>query len=189
MLNIIKHKFTFIVTAFAVTMFFSCENNLSELQKLNLQEKFPVGEAVNFKLTYTDSTRVKAILTSPLNYDYSNQEFGYSEFPNGLHIDFFDDNQNKTTVDANYGILYNDTNLVELQDSVVIKTHEGKILKTNKLFWDQKDEWIYTDEAFQFTDPVEGTVMNGVGMDFNRDFTIVNAHETTGVMYLNGEEK
>lgn len=151
---------------------------------MQLTEKFPVGEAVNFKLTYTDSTRIKAILTSPLNYDYGNQAFPYSEFPKGVHIDFFDNNKNKTTVDAKYGILYDDTDLVELRDNVVIKTHEGKILKTDKLFWDQKTEWIYTDEKFTFTDPSEGTIMNGEGMDFNKDFTVVNAHKTTGIISI-----
>lgn len=189
MRSIKKNKFTYIVTAFVVTMFFSCENNLGELQKLNLQEKFPVGEAENFKLTYTDSTRVKAILTSPLNYDYGNQEFSYSEFPKGLHLDFYDDEQRKNEVDAKYGILYNETDLIELRDSVVIKTYDGKILKTDKLYWDQKSEWIYTDEAFTYIDPVEGSVMNGVGMDFNRDFTIVKAHKTDGNISIKNQEE
>ncbi|WP_281764311.1 LPS export ABC transporter periplasmic protein LptC [Neptunitalea lumnitzerae] len=187
MFRIIKYKFICIVTVFAVTMFFSCENNLGALQKLTLQEKFPMGEATNFTLTYTDSLRVVAILKSPLNYDYGNQEFPYSEFPDGVHIDFFNEQENKTTVDARFGILYNNTDLVELRDSVVIKTHEGKILKTDLLYWDQRTEWIYTDDPFTFTDPVEGTVMNGVGMDFNKDFTVVNAHKTTGVISIKGE--
>lgn len=184
MFRILKYYLQGIVTVFTVTMFFSCENNLEQLQRLQLKEKFPVTEAYNFKLTYTDSTRVKAILTSPLNYDYSNQEFPYSEFPNTLHIDFFDDNNNKTTVDAKFGVLYNKTDLVELRDSVIIKTHDGKILETDILFWNQKKDWIYTDEPFTFTDPQEGTIMKGIGMDFNKDFTQVTAHKTTGVIAI-----
>lgn len=187
MLKSINHIFTYIVTVFAVTMFFSCESNLSQLQKLNLQEKFPVGEARNFELVYTDSTKVKVILNSPLNLDYGNQEFPYSEFPEGLHLDFFDENDHKNIVVAKYGIMYSNTDLVELRDSVVITTFEGKKLETDLLYWDQKSEWIYTDAPFTFTDPVEGTIMTGVGIDFNRDFTEVNAHKTEGVIAIKEE--
>lgn len=71
----LKNKLLNIVTVLAVTMFFSCQSNLSEIEKMRFTEKFPNGIAENFVLTYTDSAKVKAILRSVLNEDFSNQSF------------------------------------------------------------------------------------------------------------------
>ena len=184
----LKNKLLNIVTVLAVTMFFSCQSNLSEIEKMRFTEKFPNGIAENFVLTYTDSAKVKAILRSVLNEDFSNQSFPYSEFPKGLQVDFFDDLNNKSTVTAQYGILYSNTNLVELRDSVVLKTHDGKVLETSQLFWDQKNEWVFTEKKFTFTNPKEGTIMNGDVMDFNKDFSIAKAHKTFGVFAIEDRE-
>ena len=70
--------------------FISCEDNFQEIKNINNYGNFPIGVAQNIKLIYTDSAKVKAILTSPINYDYTNESFPYSEFPDGIKITFFD---------------------------------------------------------------------------------------------------
>ena len=72
---------------------FSCEDNFQEIQNINNKNILPVGVTENLKLIYTDSAKVKAILYSSLNKDYSNKIFPYSEFPNGIKISFFDKKQ------------------------------------------------------------------------------------------------
>ncbi|UNZ00150.1 hypothetical protein MQE36_07350 [Zhouia spongiae] len=81
-------------------MFFSCQGQLEDVKDINTAQRVPSGIAENFKLTYTDSGKVKAILTSSLNYDFSNQKFEFQEFPNGLYVEFFDDQNNKSTGSA-----------------------------------------------------------------------------------------
>jgi LPS export ABC transporter protein LptC len=159
-------------------MFFSCEGNLGEIQKLNISKKSPVGIARDFKMTYTDSAKVKAIITAPVHRDFSNQSFQYQEFPEGLNVDFFDDQNNKSIVTANYGIIYSNTNLVELIGDVVLKTHDGKKLEAPQLYYDQKNEWIFTEKNYTFTS--EDLNMKGIGIDFNKDFTKVNSHRNKG---------
>ena len=73
-----------------ILCFFSCENNFKEIKDINSYNFYPVGVSQNFKLIYTDSAKVKATLTALLNNDYTNQEFPYSEFPEGIEITFFD---------------------------------------------------------------------------------------------------
>lgn len=46
----LKNKLLNIVTVLAVTMFFSCQSNLSEIEKMRFTEKFPNGIAENFVL-------------------------------------------------------------------------------------------------------------------------------------------
>ncbi|NER14779.1 LPS export ABC transporter periplasmic protein LptC [Leptobacterium flavescens] len=175
---LLKNIFLSIVTVFTVTMFFSCEGKIKEIQKLSTSEKFPEGIAEDFELFYTDSGRVKAKLMSKKNLNFSNQSFPYQEFPEGLKVIFYDKENNESTVTADYGIIYSKTNLIDLQGNVVLETHDGKRLEAPQLYWDQKNEWIFTEKNYTFTGP--DTYMNGTGIDFNKEFTLVNANVDTG---------
>ena len=182
----IHHIAKSVAVLFSMAMLFSCNNDMKSLQQLNIRKKFPQGQAYDFRLVYTDSTKVVAVLTSPLNEDYSNQHVPYSEFPKGLKVDFYDDNRNKNTIKANYGIIYPNSDMVELRDSVELTTYDGKKLKTSQLFWDQKEDWIFTEKDFTFTDATKGTVTKG--MDFDKQFTNVKAHKTTGILAIEEKE-
>ena len=94
---------------------FSCEDNFQEIQNINNKNILPLGVTQNLKLIYTDSAKVKAILYSSLNKDYTNKPFPYSEFPNGIKISFFDDENNETIVTSQYAIMYNKTNIVDMK--------------------------------------------------------------------------
>ncbi|AVM50689.1 LPS export ABC transporter periplasmic protein LptC [Capnocytophaga sp. oral taxon 878] len=165
----------------------SCTNDMKNLQELSIRKKYPQGEAFDFKLVYTDSTKVVAVLSSVLNMDFTNQQMPYSEFPEGVKLEFYDANRHKNTVEAKYGIIYPTADMVELRDSVVLTTYDGKQLRSPQLFWDQKEDWIFTDREFTFTDHQKGTVTKGIGMDFDKQFSTVKAHKTTGVLAV--EEK
>ena len=100
----------------------SCKNNFDQVKQLNQFDSLPIGEADTIRVVYTDSARTLAVLTAPKNIDYTNQPFPYSEFPNGVEVVFYDDNGKETFVSANYGVMYNRTNLVDLQGNVHITT-------------------------------------------------------------------
>ena len=172
-----------------IAMLFSCNNDMRNLQQLSIQKKFPQGEAFDFKLVYTDSTKVVAVVTSKLNKDFTNQRMPYSEFPEGVKVEFYDQARHKNIVEANYGIIYPSSDMVELRDNVILTTYDGKKLKTSQLFWDQKEDWIFTDREFSFTDETKGTVTNGIGMDFDKKFSTVKAHKTTGILAIEDNEE
>ena len=178
-----------IAVLMSMAMLFSCNNDMRNLQQLSIQKKFPQGEAFDFKLVYTDSTKVIAVVTSKLNKDFTNQRMPYSEFPEGVKVEFYDQARHKNIVEANYGIIYPSSDMVELRDNVVLTTYDGKKLKTSQLFWDQKEDWIFTDREFSFTDETKGTVTNGIGMDFDKKFSTVKAHKTTGILAIEDNEE
>lgn len=172
-----KHILPSIVTIFIVTMLFSCQNNYSEIQKLSYSKRFPVGEAENMFLVYTDSGKVKSTLRSPYSKDFSNQKFPFMEFPNGIILEFFDENNNKSVVTSDYAILYSDTRLVDLQGNVVLNTHDGNVLEAPQLFWDQDREWIFTEGEFKMSSE-HGVLLQGTnGIDFSRDLRVIDGHE------------
>ena len=66
----------------------------------------------------------------------------------------------------------------------MLETHDGKRLEAPQIYWGQKNEWIFTEQKFVFTNPEEGNIMNGEGIDFNKDFSLANAHKTFGVIAI-----
>lgn len=167
-----SHNILNIVTAFVVTLFFSCENDFSEVQKVGVFQNQPIGEAVDIDLKYTeivnDSVHLKANLISPKMLDYSNRDFSFSEFPDGILLKVYDDNGNMTTITSEYAIFYSDTDMIDLRKNVTIITHDGEILETNQLYYNEKLEWVFTNEPWVFTR--DAGPMHGVGFDSDKDF-------------------
>lgn len=193
------YNFNSIVIVFSMTMlFFSCKDNYKRVGEEAKEKVYPQGIAHNFVLTYTELeeaikkdssavSKVKTVLTSETCEDYDNLQFAHKIFPNGLHVAFFDENSKKSTVVADYGIIYTALNLIDLQGNVVLVSHDGKKIETQQLYWDQNKQWMFTQEKFKFTNPEDGTVMDGEGMDFSKN--IINAHKTYGIMTIKEEEK
>ncbi|MGW9684102.1 LPS export ABC transporter periplasmic protein LptC [Flagellimonas sp. 2504JD1-5] len=190
--NILRSFATVLTVAF---LFMSCKDNYQRVGEEAVKPIFPQGVAQNFTLTYTetpkelstedaDSSKVIAILTSPITEDYDNQSFKYRTFPEGLVVDFFDEKNQKSVIIADYGIVYSQTNLIDLQGNVVIETHDGKKLETPQLFFDRKNNWIFTEEVFTYTNLEDGSIMDGEGLDLNREFSYFRAHKTYGLLTI-----
>lgn len=157
----------------------SCESNFKDVQRINTVAFTAAVQAENINLKYTDSGRVKSILVSPLMLDYNNLEYGFKEFPKGVNVTLFDQDNQKTTIVADYGITYDDTKIIDMQGNVVINSYDGKTLTTDQLYFDQKNEWFYTEKNFKFTDGAGG-YLEGPGLDFSKDFKIFNMQRNRG---------
>jgi len=81
-------------------------------------------------------------------------------------------------------VLYSATSIIDLQGNVVIKGEDGKKLETPQLYYDRANEWAFTKEKFTFTNPEDGTVMDGEGMDIQKDLQFLNDHKTYGIMLI-----
>ncbi|WP_394759476.1 LPS export ABC transporter periplasmic protein LptC [Flavobacterium sp.] len=174
--QILKKVMLLMVTAL---FFISCESNINEIRKSNVVEFNPVGEAKDFNLKYTDSGKIKAILISPQMLDYSHLEFPFTEFPKGIDVTIYDEQGNKSFVTSNYAISYTNSNLIDLSGKVKVTTHDGKMLETEQLYYDQKNEWFFTQKTYKFTD--KGNVIDGLGIDFSKDFKTLDTQGITGV--------
>jgi LPS export ABC transporter protein LptC len=156
----------------------SCESNFKEVQKMGLSEFTPSGDADSINLKYTDSGRITANLISPKMLDYATVAYPFTEFPNGMHLTLFDKNGRQTYVDAKYAISHKTTNIIDLQGNVKISNQNGELLETEQLYYDQKNEWFFTEKKFKFTSP-KG-VSYGEGIDFSKDFKKVNSQKISG---------
>lgn len=181
---ILKRKYNIIniVTVFTVTMFFSCNDSYKQVQSIGVSENEPVGIAENINLKYTDSGRVTANLLSVKMLDYTNRDFPYNEFTNGVILYLFDDENKKSTVVSDYAIVYDKTNLIDLQGNVKIITQTNDTLFAEQLYYDQKKEWIFTNKPVTFRTGLD--LIHGNGFDSNSKFTNAEVLEVTGSITL-----
>ena len=179
--------------------FWSCDDQYERVGEEAGTFIFPQSVAEGFTLTYTespkevtnqDSTITRAIveLSADKNEDYRNMRFRYQVFPEGLLLEFYDDEDQKSIIEADYAIVFTDTNLIELKGNVVLTSHDGKKLEAPQLYFDRNNNWIFTEENFRYTNPEDGTIMMGQGMDFDRNFTKVQAQRTDGQIAIKEEE-
>jgi LPS export ABC transporter protein LptC len=181
------HKFLINgVIVWTVTLFFSCEDSSATLKQINRFNENPVGVAHNIRLNYTDSAKVKAILTAPLHLDYTHLSFQYSEFPEGLKIIFYNNENQENTVIADYGILYNQTKIVDLQGNVVLLSHDGSRLETDQMYWDAEKEWLFTEKAFTF-ESVDYNLA-ATRLDTNKEFSKFQTGKLSGTIAVEEEQ-
>lgn len=173
------HILTNGVIALAMTLFFSCTNNFQEVSKIGVSENEPQGVGVNINAKRTDSGRVVANLISPKLLDFENRKFGYSEFPEGVTLHIFDEQNHRTTIVSDYAIIYSETDVIDMQGNVVVSTYEGDSLYADQLFFDQKKEWLFTNLPVRYKS--KDYLTKGKGFDSDRDFTKAEVIEVSGL--------
>lgn len=164
--------------ALAISMAMGCESNFKEVRQNDYSEFVPSGDADNVNLKYTDSGKVKSILISPKMLDYASVDFAFTEFPKGIDVTIFDNKAKKTFIRSDYAVSYKQTNIIDLQGKVKITSESGQMLETEQLYFDQKNQWFYTEKKFKLTDIKGGST--GQGIDFSKDFKIVNSQRIEG---------
>lgn len=173
-----KKSIFMLVTCVVVAVFVGCESNFKEVQKSNFSEFVPSGEAEKINLKYTDSGRITAILVSPKMMEYATVDFPFTDFPKGIDVTLYDKNKKRTIILADYATSYKLTNIIDLRGHVKISSQDGQILETDQLFFDQKNEWFFTENNFTFTDPKGSS--KGKGIDFSKDFKVINSQKISG---------
>lgn len=171
------------LTVVSVSIFFSCKNNFKEVQNIGALSSAPLTIAENINTKFTDSGKLKSILRSPKMLNYSNRSFAFYEFPEGVDLTLYDEGGKESHVVADYAIAYEETDLIDLRGNVILNTHNKDTLFAQQLFFDQKREWLFTNEPVKFRRKDE--LIDGNGFDSDRSFSKARVLEVTGVVYLN----
>ena len=114
--------------------------------------------------------------------DYSNREFAFIEFPESVDLTIFDTDQNQSNIVADFAIVYDETDLIDLRGNVVLSTHQKDTLFAEQLYYDQKRQWLFTNVPVRFR--TKNELIDGNGFDSNRDFTNAQVLEVTGKIYI-----
>ncbi len=156
-------------------MLFSCGNDTKEINDLITAKNLPIAKAKDIDLIQTDSGFVKSKMQTKLLLDFSNRKkHPYQEFPEGIKIITFDDAKDSTTVTANYAITYKNTSIVEVKGNVVVINHQKNLkLRTEQLFWDQKENYYFSNKKSVLT-CLTDTLIGLAGFDAKADLSNAN---------------
>lgn len=173
-----NNNLTYLFTIAFVMVIVGCESNFKEIQKDNFSDFVPSNDADDVNLKYTDSGRITGILISKKMLDYAMVAFPFTEFPKGIRVSLYDKNAKKTIITSNHAVSYKETGIIDLQGNVKIVSDDGQVLETQQLYYDQKNAWFFTERKFKFSSP-KG-ISNGQGIDFSKDFKVINSQRITG---------
>lgn len=166
-------KTYFFAAAFGISCCFvcGCEND-DKIVRDWTSTKTMVEEATNIVSYMSQEGKMKAKLTAPLMLRVM-ADTTYVEFPNSLHVDFYDDSmRTESWVDARYGKYFEHLAKVYLRDSVVVISTKGDTLRCHDLWWDQNKELFYTDSVATYRSP-GNDITGGQGMEASQDFKTV----------------
>lgn len=163
----------------------SCSPDLSKIKPPEDISNLPQITVKKFSSFYKISSKLKVELKAPLMYKYTITD-NKVEFPEGINVKFYDDNFNvMTTLTCKNAINYPQKKLWKFSKDVEVKNIRGGVLKTQELFFDQKNQKIYSVKFVEVEDS-DGTVIRGKGgFEANYDFSIYEFKNVDGIINVN----
>lgn len=165
------------------TLFFGCSGDNTEV--LN-RPKYtgPINEGYDVTTLYSDSAVVKLKFEAPVVHDFEN---GDGEYPEGIYLEFYDKEGEMTnTLRADYCYFYSDKNEYKASGDVVMRSiKEKQQLNTEELFWNQKEEKVYTDKFVRIE--TEDQITMGEGLEAAQDFSWYTIKDSRGTISLDSQ--
>jgi LPS export ABC transporter protein LptC len=160
----------------------ACENDEKKIDSLT-KNVVMKEEATDIESYLSQSGKMKAKLKAPLMYRV-NADTLYVEFPNTLHVDFYNDSTKvETWLDSKYGKYYEGLGKVYLRDSVVVITVKGDTLRSPDLWWDQNTKLFYTDK-YAIYHGIGKSIYGGKGLVATQDLKSITFNQPTGTVQV-----
>jgi LPS export ABC transporter protein LptC len=158
----------------------ACENDPKEIEVWTGKKQM-VEKGKNIESFMSQEGKIKAKLTAPLMYRYESDTV-IVEFPNTLHVDFYNDSSEiETVVDSKHGKYFENLNKVYLWDSVVVINKGGDTLKSNDLWWDQNTKLFYTEKYAEYR-RIDKQIYPGTGLEATQDFKRITFKDVVGTV-------
>jgi lipopolysaccharide export system protein LptC len=137
----------------------------------------PFSESQNVELFYTENELIKVRMNAPVVFEQQN---GDREFPDGIHLEFYDENGRLTsTLRANYAFYDKKEDRWKGQGKVEVKNIEkNEQLNTEELYWKPPEKRIFTESFVTIRLATE--VIYGTGLEAAEDFSSYNVKHPQG---------
>jgi len=175
-----------IITIFAVVVMLllftaSCNGDNKEVVVVAFDpETTYTLRTTDYTTQFSDSgiTRYRAIAKEFLKFDKAKEPFSY--FPEGIYVEKFDTLFNiEASLKADTAYNYEKKGLWKLIGNVRVENLEGKKFETSLLFWDQKEEKVYSDKYIRIQE--DDKIITGIGFESNQNMTQYKIFNSQGV--------
>lgn len=156
-----------------ILLFIACSsNNKEEIKKIVSTNNASVEIAKDVEILYSDSAVVKVRIKSPTLKRYREQGESFDEFPDGLLVEFLDNNKRvKSWMKADYALKKENEKKIFVKDNVELYNHKKDKLLTDELIWDEANEEIYTYKYVKIIQPSKGDTSWGIRFRADQEFT------------------
>ncbi|MFA5404677.1 MAG: LPS export ABC transporter periplasmic protein LptC [Ignavibacteria bacterium] len=158
-------------------LFSACENKVAPPRTDLKSGEIPDQESWKSSVTFSDSGNVKAILNAGHISVFNSK--AYTLIDSGAIVDFYKNGDKVSTLTGKNGKVLDATKDIEIYDSVVVINKEGSILKTSKLYWNNKLQKVSTDVFVKITTPKED--IEGIGFESDQNLKNYTIYKVTGV--------
>jgi LPS export ABC transporter protein LptC len=167
----------------------SCKNDIEKINAFAEGLDLPDQSGNNINVEYTDTGKLQLRFITPEMKRYTRKDNPYYEFPKGIEVYFFDNNENvKSIITAKYSIYKETTQIWEARDSVVAKNIvTGERIDTEQLFWNQPKKFIYSTVFTKITNP-DGVYFGERGFEASQDLSYYKLIGSRGSMLVKDEE-
>lgn len=145
----------------------------------------PLSKLTGATIVYSDSARQKAVVKAEELLDLQN---GDREVPKGMFITFYEkDGTISATLRANYAYYYKKDDRWKATGNVIVNNiANSETLKSEELFWEPKNEDVYTEKFVRIETP--GELMTGTGLKAKQDFSEWTLDNPEGLIDVNDNE-
>ncbi|MFT5185468.1 MAG: LPS export ABC transporter protein LptC [Flavobacteriales bacterium] len=165
-----QHKVVSIPVIFLVTgFFFSCQNEIKEIEALTEASKLPAQTSIDAVFNYTENGMIKNRLEAGQMDRYTGED-PYIHVLNGFTMYIYDSlEQVQAEIRANEGVFDEENKRMVAQYDVVLNNNEGDTLFTEELTWLQDSGKVFTNK-FVSIHSRQGQ-LDGQGLTSNETFT------------------
>jgi LPS export ABC transporter protein LptC len=167
----------------AAMLFYGCVNDIEKIKAFSSPEALPVLTAENYETTFTDSGMVRFFLKTPLLMRFEIEGQSFVEFPDGIEIKKYDDQQRIiSSITARYAKQFDKESRWEAKNDVVAVNLAGDTLKTEHLIWDEKTGRIYSDQYVKIIRPDQ--IITGIGFESDQSMGNWRIRNPRGIIYV-----
>lgn len=161
----------------------SCIEKVTDFAPILPGKEYSVETARNVEVMYSDSAKIRVRISGPVSKRYVYRYKVEEEFPDSVHVDFYDRYGNLTgTLDAEYALRKPADRKVIVRNHVVLRNDKDEMLETNELIWDERTREIYTDRFVKITRPDE--VIFSRGFKTNESFDTYELQAVEGNLVI-----
>ena len=162
-------------------LFFSCQTKHEMTESVTDIKHTPQVYADSITTIVSDSGIIRYRIIAPDWYVYEKADTPYWDFPNGLRFERFDENYNvDAEIECDRAVYYSKLELWKLNDNVEATNLSQEEFYTNELYWDQKEERVYSDSAITIIQ--KDRKIHGVGFESNQTFSRYSIRQPKGTI-------
>lgn len=162
-----------IITLLGCLLFFiGCVNDMDDVKALFDETDYKQEVAKDVKIYYSDSAQVRVIINAPTLRRFNENSVITDEFPDGVLVEFLDENQGVTSwLESDYAIKTSRNSEVTVRENVQFYNSANDKLETSELVWNEDTGEVYTDKFVKISQPSRRDTSYGFGFKTDEKFT------------------